>query len=82
MQLEYTQMACAFKIEGKCSALRETNCVNCKFGKTKQQYIAENDAAIKRCRKLGRCEGCKYVKEPCRLSTEPKVRTPIGGLWW
>lgn len=79
MRLEYKQTECCFLINGKCSVLNETNCVNCKFGKTKRQFDSENDESIKRNRKLGKCENCKYVKEPCRLSTEPKVG--VGGLW-
>lgn len=79
MKLEYTQTVCVFKTNGKCSALKETNCINCKFGKTKRQFNSENDESIKRNRKLGNCENCKYVKEPCRLSTEQKVI--VGGLW-
>ena len=80
MKLEYKQTACVFKTNGKCSALKETNCVNYKFGKTKRQFNSENDESIKRNRKLGKCENCKYVKEPCRLSTEQKVI--VGGLWY
>lgn len=73
MKLECKQIKCCFLINGKCSVLKETNCVNCKFGKTKRQFNSENDESIKRNRKLGKCEGCKYLKEPCRLSTESKV---------
>lgn len=80
MELKYTQTACVFKENGKCAVLTETNCVNCKFGKTRKQFNAERDKAIRRCRRLGICDKCKYTKRQCRLSTEPVIRTPIG-MW-
>lgn len=88
MKLEYTQTVCVFKESGKCTVLTETNCVNCKFGKTKRQYNEDNDNAIKRCREKGLCRICKYRKHKCHLSTE-KQRLGFsdrdaafsGGMW-
>lgn len=82
MKLEYTQTACVFKENGKCAVLTETNCVNCKFGKTRRQFDKARDDAIRRCREKGLCTSCKYKKLKCRLSTE-KIRESRfqGGMW-
>lgn len=68
---------CYFAKEGfdgcSCGILTE-ECVgyksDCKFYKTKEQYIAQRDKAIDRCREIGKCRGCEYRKKPCRKSDE------------
>ncbi len=82
MELEYTQTQCVFKESGKCALLTETDCVNCSFGKTKKQYVEDNDKAIKRCREKGLCYNCKYRKHKCHLSTEKFREASFqGGMW-
>lgn len=51
----------------------------CKFYKTVEQAIKEEDDAILNCRSKGLCTNCKYmqssngkVAKPCSLSTEGK----------
>lgn len=42
----------------------------CKFAKTEQQFIDDNDRAIFVCRQRGLCNNCKYVDVACKMSME------------
>lgn len=42
----------------------------CKFAKTAQQFIKDNDKSIDICRRKGLCDNCKYTDVKCKLSME------------
>lgn len=43
---------------------------SCGFRKTKEQHRRDTDRAIQLNRARGNCVNCKYMKTPCKLSTE------------
>lgn len=57
---------------GNCTRLDVSGCTypKCKFYKAKTVYEKQRVKAIKRCRKLGICYGCKYVSKPCKLRSD------------
>lgn len=60
---------CFANVDGDCMVLSNDICnyPNCKFYKTKADYIVGTNMAIKQCREKGLCDGCKYTKKACKL---------------
>ncbi|MDE6847798.1 MAG: hypothetical protein K2J44_00405 [Ruminococcus sp.] len=57
---------CQILVGVKCRGTDEL----CKFRKTENQFKAERDRAILINRAKHNCNKCKYMRTPCRLSSE------------
>lgn len=64
-------MDCFFKQTGSVCGILNTFCNGikrgCKFYKTEEQYIEEQNKAVLMNRKKGNCEKCKYRDIHCEL---------------
>lgn len=67
---------CNFCENNKCRVFSSKTCngysERCKSFKTHSQFVADTDKAITRCRELHLCDGCKYRKVACLLSSEER----------
>lgn len=58
--------ACSILDVGVCDGNRKY----CTFRKSKTEFYADRDKAVKSCREKNLCSFCKYVAKPCSLTLE------------
>lgn len=60
---------CFAYIEGVgCKIFEKKRCSKCRFFKTFDKFIEDEDNAILICREKGLCDSCKYSRKKCQTN--------------